>query len=41
MWPLFIIGSLLFLPGVYHVYIAYCAWRQFEGYSFDDIPTDE
>jgi hypothetical protein len=41
MWPLFIIGSLLFLPGFYHVYIAYMAWRKFEGYSFEDIPNDE
>ena len=41
MWPLFIIGSLLFLPGFYHVRIAYYAWRKYEGFSFDDIPTDD
>ncbi|CAF0927498.1 unnamed protein product [Brachionus calyciflorus] len=41
MWPLFILGSLLFLPGFYHVRIAYYAWRKYEGFSFDDIPTDD
>ena len=41
MWPLFIIGSLLFITGAYHVQIAYCAWRNYEGYSFEDIPNDD
>ncbi|XP_075221887.1 transmembrane protein 230 [Lycorma delicatula] len=38
MWPLFILGTLMFLPGVYHVHIAYCAYNQYPGYSFDNIP---
>ncbi|ESN98237.1 hypothetical protein HELRODRAFT_84739 [Helobdella robusta] len=37
-WPLLILGSLMFIPGSYHVYIAYKAWKGAEGYSFDDIP---
>ena len=41
MWPLFIIGALLFLPGFYHVRLAYYAWRKYDGYSFDDIPSDD
>ena len=41
MWPLFIIGTLLFLPGFYHVRIAYYAWMKYEGFSFDDIPNDD
>jgi hypothetical protein len=28
----------MFLPGAYHVTIAYFAYRQYPGYSFDDIP---
>lgn len=38
MWPVIIIGMIMFLPGAYHVYIAYCAFRRYPGYSFDDIP---
>ncbi|XP_066991538.1 transmembrane protein 230 [Anabrus simplex] len=37
-WPLIIMGMIMFLPGAYHVRIAYCAYRQYPGYSFDDIP---
>ena len=40
MWPVFTIGMLMFIPGFYHVRIAYYAWRQYEGYSFDDLPED-
>jgi uncharacterized membrane protein YgdD (TMEM256/DUF423 family) len=41
MWPLFTIGALLFIPGFYHVRIAYYAWRKYEGFSFEDIPNDD
>jgi hypothetical protein len=41
MWPLFTIGALLFIPGFYHVRIAYYAWRKCEGFSFEDIPNDD
>lgn len=37
-WPLIILGIIMFLPGAYHIRIAYYAYRQYPGYSFDDIP---
>ncbi|XP_078481431.1 transmembrane protein 230-like [Ciona intestinalis] len=37
-WPVLILGFITFLPGVYQLRIAYCAWRGYVGYSFDDIP---
>lgn len=37
---LYVIGSLLFLPGLYVVIIAYKAWRGYPGYTFDSIPHD-
>ncbi|XP_043939078.1 transmembrane protein 230 isoform X1 [Protopterus annectens] len=37
-WPLLIIGILVFLPGFYHLRIAYYAAKGYRGYSFDDIP---
>lgn len=38
MWPMIILGVLMFIPGAYHVRIAYYAYREVPGYSFDDIP---
>ena len=38
-YPLLFLGTIVFIPGAYHVRIAYCAWRGYHGYSFDDIPT--
>lgn len=38
MWPMIILGILMFIPGAYHVRIAYYAYRRVPGYSFDDIP---
>lgn len=38
MWPMIILGVLMFIPGAYHVRIAYYAYKQVPGYSFDDIP---
>nr|CAD7404374.1 unnamed protein product [Timema cristinae] len=37
-WPMIILGALMFIPGVYHIRIAYCAFRRYPGYSFADIP---
>ena len=37
-WPVLIIGLITFIPGFYHVRIAYYAYKRYEGYSFDDIP---
>lgn len=37
-WPVLIIGALMFIPGVYHVRIAYYAFRGYQGFSYEDIP---
>ncbi|XP_031562262.1 transmembrane protein 230-like [Actinia tenebrosa] len=37
-YPLLILGSLMFIPGFYHVRLAYYAWKGYKGYSYDDIP---
>jgi len=34
-----IIGILCFIPGAYHVRLAYCAYRGYDGYYFEDIPN--
>uniref|UniRef100_A0A8C6LUK9 Transmembrane protein 230 n=4 Tax=Nothobranchius TaxID=28779 RepID=A0A8C6LUK9_NOTFU len=36
--PIIIIGLLVFLPGFYHLRIAYYAAKGYRGYSYDDIP---
>ena len=33
-----VIGALMFLPGSYHVWIAYHAWYKRPGFSFAQIP---
>lgn len=38
LWPMIILGGIMFLPGAYHIRIAYCAYKQYPGYSFTDIP---
>ena len=38
MWPVLILGMLLFIPGFYHVRLALYAFRGYRGYSFEDIP---
>jgi len=40
-WPLLILGFIMFIPGSYHVRLAYYAWKGYDGYSFDDIPEYE
>ncbi|XP_066910437.1 transmembrane protein 230-like [Clytia hemisphaerica] len=37
-YPVIILGALLFIPGSYHVRIAFYAWKGYRGYSFTDIP---
>ncbi|KAK6186269.1 hypothetical protein SNE40_008339 [Patella caerulea] len=37
-WPILIMGSLMFIPGIYHVRIAYYAYKEYDGYSYEDIP---
>ncbi|XP_030752634.1 transmembrane protein 230-like [Sitophilus oryzae] len=41
MWPMIILGLIMFIPGAYHVRIAYYAYKEVPGYSFDDIPEFE
>ncbi|ORZ09358.1 hypothetical protein BCR41DRAFT_137786 [Lobosporangium transversale] len=36
--PLLILGALCFIPGSYHVGLAYYAYKDYEGYSFSHIP---
>lgn len=36
--PVLIIGVLVFLPGFYHLRIAYYASKGYRGYTYDDIP---
>lgn len=36
--PVLVIGILVFLPGFYHLRIAYYASKGYRGYSYDDIP---
>ena len=38
-WPLIILGALMFIPGAYHSYICYYAFKGYEGYTFDSIPS--
>uniref|UniRef100_A0A915JA53 Transmembrane protein 230 n=1 Tax=Romanomermis culicivorax TaxID=13658 RepID=A0A915JA53_ROMCU len=38
IWPMLILGSLIFVPGFYHVRIAYYACTGRNGYTYDDIP---
>ena len=37
-WPVLILGVLMFIPGSYHVHLAYYAWKGYDGYNFEDIP---
>ncbi|CDW82088.1 UNKNOWN [Stylonychia lemnae] len=36
-YELFILGSILFIPGSYHTFIAFMACRRVEGYSFEEV----
>ncbi|KAI0221186.1 transmembrane protein 230 [Lamellibrachia satsuma] len=40
-WPVLILGVLMFIPGSYHVHLAYYAWKGYDGYNFEDIPEFE
>ncbi|XP_059148760.1 transmembrane protein 230-like [Physella acuta] len=40
-WPLLLLGSLMFIPGAYHVRIAYYAYKGYDGFTYDDIPEFE
>lgn len=34
-YELLILGGILFIPGSYHTFIAFMAFRMVEGYTFD------
>uniref|UniRef100_A0AC34QCD1 Transmembrane protein 230 n=1 Tax=Panagrolaimus sp. JU765 TaxID=591449 RepID=A0AC34QCD1_9BILA len=36
---LFAVGCISFIPGFYHLWIAYQAYYQVPGYNFEDIPN--
>ncbi|XP_012222373.1 transmembrane protein 230 isoform X1 [Linepithema humile] len=38
MWPVIILGALMFIPGAYHMRVVILAYQKVPGYSFDDIP---
>ncbi|KAF2359236.1 Protein of unknown function DUF872 transmembrane [Trinorchestia longiramus] len=38
-WPLIILGAIMFIPGSYHSYICYYAFKGYDGYSFESIPS--
>ncbi|XP_043197914.1 transmembrane protein 230-like [Amphibalanus amphitrite] len=38
-WPLILLGLIMFIPGAYHVRVAYMAYFGYDGFSFDDIPS--
>ncbi|KAI0978330.1 hypothetical protein GJ496_001986 [Pomphorhynchus laevis] len=40
-WPVLLFGFLIFIPGVYHIRIAFLAWRGRSGFSFHDIPQTD
>jgi len=35
------LGSICFIPGFYHIRIAYLAWKGVQGYSLNSIPDFE
>lgn len=39
--PLLVVGTIMFIPGFYHVRLAFYAWRGYEGFAFDRIPSME
>ena len=40
-WPMLILGAIMFIPGIYHVRIAYYAYKGYEGFSYEMIPDFE
>lgn len=38
LWPMIVLGGIMFLPGAYHIRIAYYAYKECPGFSFNDIP---
>ena len=38
-YELFLLGGILFIPGSYHTFVAFMAFRQVDGYTFDQVAT--
>ncbi|XP_055916472.1 transmembrane protein 230 isoform X2 [Eupeodes corollae] len=38
VWPLLMVGILMFIPGGYYGYILICILFKRDGFSYDDIP---
>ena len=36
-YEFFLLGSIMFIPGSYHTFLAAMAWRGEPGYSFEDV----
>lgn len=36
-YELLILGSILFIPGSYHTFISFMAFRMVDGYTFDQV----
>ncbi|KAJ8661376.1 hypothetical protein O0I10_002642 [Lichtheimia ornata] len=36
--PFLVLGSVMFIPGAYHLYLAYYAYYKYPGYDFTMIP---
>ncbi|KAI8066320.1 UPF0414 transmembrane protein C20orf30-like protein [Gongronella butleri] len=36
--PFLVLGSIMFIPGAYHLYLAYYAYHETPGYDFSMIP---
>ena len=36
-WEFFVLGSILFIPGSYHTFIAIMACKKVPGYEFDQV----
>ncbi|KAI3382112.1 hypothetical protein SNEBB_009664 [Seison nebaliae] len=39
IWPLFILGIMCFIPGAYHLRVAFYAYRGYDGFNYTDIPS--
>ena len=37
-WPVLLLGAIMFIPGIYHVRIAYYAYKGYDGFSYEMIP---
>lgn len=40
-WPVLILGAIMFIPGIYHVRIAYYSYKGYDGFSYEMIPEFE